>query len=164
MSQTDDAQVIQLALSAHLQYLTTAEQVHRWAATAIADQVGDREEAPTQIALTAAHRARCASFAQRREFLEQLAAFPVTGLRALTDHDMRALQVPAHIGTGALPAAVAERMAAREARSRSDAARAGARSASQGSGAQGVTDVETGTGPASPRDRSFNDILYGQQQ
>lgn len=158
MSQVDDAGVIQSALGAHLAYLHTLEAAHRSAARALSTHP---DLAPTSharaqrnpITMSAAHRARCASFGQRGEFVEQLAAFPAAGLSSLTAQDMRTLQVPAHIGSAALPEEIAGRIATRETDARLAAARPAARPAA---GQQ--------PGSSSPKPRtSFDDILHGHR-
>lgn len=120
-----DERVIQAALTGHLQYLSTAEDAHRRVAGALTGRKDVLSSQENPITLAAAHRARCASFAQRGEFLEQLVAFPAAGLRALTAQDMRTLQVPAHIGAAAVPEELGQQITDRETRTRL----AGARSA-----------------------------------
>ncbi|WP_300343083.1 hypothetical protein [Nesterenkonia sp.] len=188
MSQTEDAQVIQSALSAHREYLRTAEEAHRRAARALSGRGELPSDSSSPITLSAAHRARCASFAQRGEFVEQLIAFPAAGLRALTAQDMRTLQVPAHIGTAAVPPEVAARITAREESARRSAAGSAARPsaaaapgtapsqapgshlggspAGASSAADSLADQEIASPvPPQPKPawhrRSFEEVLYG---
>lgn len=127
MSQTQDASVIRAALATHAHFLRAAETAHRHAAEA--NPADLREHATGHIVTAAAHRARSSSFGQRKEFVDQLLGFPVSGVSALTAHDMRALQVPSHIGASCLPESLAEKMIERETALRSSAARAEARPA-----------------------------------
>ena len=116
MHQVDDAEVIQAALVGHLTTMQAVEIGHRRAARALslsaaAQQTTPRAGAvhglsPTErIMLSAAHRARCASYAQRAAFLEELTRFPMAGLKALSAHDIKTLHVPEHIGRAAAPVA-----------------------------------------------------------
>lgn len=179
MSQTAsaDAAVIRSALQTHLAYLRTAESAHRSAGRALSGHPDLPVSAGGQnpITLSAAHRARCASYGQRAEFVEQLNAFPAAGLMTLSAHDMRSLQVPAHIGGAAVPPEVAARIAQRENQARAAAARPAARPASDrasvGQEQAGGQDAppQTGQHPRAPKPktpwpkRSFNDILFGRR-
>ncbi|WP_150459959.1 hypothetical protein [Nesterenkonia ebinurensis] len=187
MSQNPDAQVIQSALGTHLGYLRAAESAHRSAGRALAAHPELPELVRSRvspIAVSAAHRARSASFGQRAEFVEQLLDFPASGLRVLAEGDMRSLQVPAHIGQAALPQPVAQGISEREARARLAAARPAARPATDRDSVLSAA----GDAPAVPQEqpapaeqkqdnfaaeprqkkapwhkRSFNDILLGRK-
>ncbi|GFZ89453.1 hypothetical protein [Nesterenkonia alkaliphila] len=162
MSQNLDAQVIQSALGAHLGYLRAAESAHRAAGRALAShpQLPELVRSRTSpIAVSAAHRARSASFGQRAEFVEQLLNFPAAGLRALTEGDMRTLQVPAHIGQAALPKQVADTIAERETRARLAAARPVSRPATGKNPVVSAAEPQ----PAPWHKRSFDDILLGRK-
>lgn len=122
MHQVDDAEVIQAALVGHLTTMQAVEIGHRRAARALslspaAQQTTPRAGAahglsPTErIMLSAAHRARCASYAQRAAFLEELTRFPIAGLKALSAHDIKTLHVPEHIGRAAAPVAATPEVA-----------------------------------------------------
>lgn len=179
MSQTAsaDAAVIQSALQTHLAYLRTAESAHRSAGRALSGHPDLSVSASGQnpITLSAAHRARCASYGQRAEFVEQLNTFPAAGLMTLSAHDMRSLQVPAHIGAAAVPPEVAARISERENKARAAAARPAARPATGKLPAVDEQvdeqDVPPQTGqhpraqkPKTPwHKRSFNDILFGRR-
>lgn len=176
MSQEHDAQVIKSALDTHLGYLRTAASVHRMAGRALsqrpdhADLIRARQ---SPIAVSAAHRARGASFGQRAEFVEQLLDFPVSGLRALGPSDMRTLQVPAHIGAAALPAEVAQAITEREAAARLQSAQPAARPTAEPPEENSDRDEPAPIEPDPPkkppkkkrswRKRSFEDILRGRK-
>lgn len=121
MNSTRDAQVIRAALDTHYAYLYGAEAGHRLTANELAHrpELCDQQD---PLAEPAAHTARSAAFAQRREFLEQLAKFPVSGLNGLTAYEIRNLHVPAHIGSTAMPTELKEQIAEREAIARRRAA------------------------------------------
>ncbi|WP_157983985.1 hypothetical protein [Nesterenkonia muleiensis] len=177
MSQKQDAQVIKSALDTHLAYLRAAASVHRTAGRALSrhpelpDLLRSRQ---SPIAVSAAHRARGASFGQRAEFVEQLLDFPVAGLPALGPSDMRTLQVSAHIGAAALPEDVARAITEREVASRLHSAQPVARpSAEQPSvtppAADPADSAAESSDPAPQRKRrawhrrSFEDILRGRK-
>lgn len=116
MHQVDDAEVIQAALVGHLTTMQAVEVGHRRAARALSLSAAAQQTTPPagavhdlspteRIMLSAAHRARCASYAQRAAFLEELTRFPVAGLKALSAHDIKTLHVPEHIGRAAAPVA-----------------------------------------------------------
>lgn len=177
MSREYDAQVMRSALQTHLTYLQTTAWAHRAAGRALSQ----RPEQPdllragqSPIAVSAAHRARGASFGQRAEFVEQLLDFPVAGLRALGPNDMRSLQVPAHIGAAALPAEVAQAVTEREAAARLNAARPVTRPSAEPAPAEPQPAPPPAAEPSPavpvpPKKRkpwhrhSFEDILYGHK-
>lgn len=128
-----DERVIQTALAGHRQYLRTAEDAHRRLARGLPGRTDVLSSWENPITLAAAHRARCASFAQRGEFLDQLVAFPAAGLRALTAQDMRTFHVPAHIGATAVTPELSRQITDRENRTRL----AGARPVAEPVNAQG---------------------------
>lgn len=118
-----DECIIHAALTGHRQYLRTAEDAHRRLARALPGRTDVLSSWENPITLAAAHRARCASFAQRGDFLDQLVAFPAAGLRALTAQDMRTFHVPARIGAAAVTEELSRQITDRETRTRLAGAR-----------------------------------------
>ncbi|WP_156837292.1 hypothetical protein [Nesterenkonia alba] len=155
-----DAGVVQSALAAHLELMRAVEDGHRRAAAGIKQHPQIRRAPQDAIAIAAAHTARCAGYAQRASFVDELLKFPAAGLRALTGYDMNTLQVPTHIGTAAVPEEL------RPVRTTISLPKPPRPTPAPAASAPPAPDSEHTTGPAPaepPRRRSFLDILYGRR-
>lgn len=166
-------------MDTHLTYLHAAASLHRAAGRALSQRPDHPDllrQRQSPIAVSAAHRARGASFGQRAEFVEQLLNFPTSGLHALGPSDMRTLQVPAHIGAVALPEDVAQAIAERESTSRLRTAQPSVRpaepTAASPENTQNQHDDAAPFAPTPPKEkkkkwgwgrRSFEDILRGHK-